>query len=188
MRFSKTSDGKLHCRTTRCGKGRWLRGLLLLLGGCASCGPIQSRTVVVDATAELARAATARASEHAPFEYVAAEEYLHQAREEESRAEFELAVRFAKKARDCARVARRKAEDTRRADLGSSSAPDPRARRCSPGPAVVRRLGPAKAESVPEAVGETAPETAGETVREAPAPVEVDPNEPKDPAEKKAPR
>lgn len=99
----------------------------------ASCGPVQSSTLIVDAQAELAAAQTAGAEKQAPFEYVAAEEYLHKAREEQSYSDFEVSVRFAKKAKDCARAARQIAEQTTRAGMGIEETATKTAR-CRPGP------------------------------------------------------
>lgn len=100
----------------------------------AACGPIQSGSLIVDAQAELTAAQTAQGSQHAPFEYTAAEEYLHKAREEQSYAEFERAVVFARKSRDCARVARAKSETTIRKELSAGTAAVSTKARCRPGP------------------------------------------------------
>jgi hypothetical protein len=98
------------------------------------CGPIQSSTLIVDAAAELAAAKTAQADQHAPFEYVAAEEYLHKAREEQSYADFQLAVFYAEKSRDCARVARSNAEAMTREAMGTTRATHTTKSKCRPGP------------------------------------------------------
>jgi hypothetical protein len=100
----------------------------------AACGPVQSSALLVDAQAELAAAKTAEAEKQAPFEYTAAEEYLHKAREEQSYADYEVSVTFARKARDCALLARRIAESKTRAALGASGASTAGSPRCRPGP------------------------------------------------------
>lgn len=99
-----------------------------------ACGPVQSATILVDAQAELAAAETLDAKSHAPFEFVAAEEYLHKAREEQSYAEYETAVGFARKARDCARLARLLAEAKTRDKSGTERPRPAGAPSCRPGP------------------------------------------------------
>lgn len=116
-----------------------LRGLRLGLMAVAAavsiaCGPVQSTTLIVDASAELSAAKTARADKHAPFEFTAAEEYLHKAREEQSYADFQVAVNFARKSLNCARVARMLAEAATREAMGSSRPTMKTRRRCRPGP------------------------------------------------------
>jgi hypothetical protein len=88
--------------------------------------------MLVEATAEVAAAETSNAPKFSPFEYVAAEEYLHKAREEQSYSEFETAETLATKARDCARLARAKAEAKMRTDLGASAVPIPPSLTCEP--------------------------------------------------------
>ncbi len=111
-------------------------GLTAAFAGALSiaCGPVQSTTLIVDASAELSAAKTARADKHAPFEFTAAEEYLHKAREEQSYADFQVAVNFARKSLNCARVARMLAEAATRKAMGSSRPTMKTRRRCRPGP------------------------------------------------------
>ncbi len=99
----------------------------------AACGPIRGGATLVDAAAELKAAETAQAADKAPYEYFAAEAYLHKAREDHSYANFQTAERFAKKSRDCARAARAIAEAATRSDIGASVASIP--------PGVVCRAG-----------------------------------------------
>ncbi len=149
---------------------------LLLLGGVA-CGPVQSSTLLVDAAAELAAADTAEAKELAPFEYTAAEAYLHKAREEQSYADFELAVDFARKSRACARVARMIAEAKTKEKMGAQR-PTIRTRaKCRPGP---YREGMPDAQDE-EMVGKRAPAEA------APAKARVEPKKQAAPEKKKTP-
>lgn len=108
--------------------------LVLLVLGAAACGPVQSSTLLVDAAAELAAADTAQAQELAPFEYTAAEAYLHKAREEQSYADFELAVDFARKSRACARVARMIAEAKTKEKMGAQRPTIQTRAKCRPGP------------------------------------------------------
>lgn len=98
-----------------------MRWALLLPIALVACGPTRSTTLIVEANAELAAARTAQAPGVAPYEYLAAEHYLHKAREEQSYADFEVAEKLAKKARDCARVARARAEAKTRSEIGASA-------------------------------------------------------------------
>jgi hypothetical protein len=119
--------------------------LISSLLGLASCGPVKSGTLLVDAQAELSAARLADGERHAPFEFAAAEEYIHRAREEQSYAEFERAIVFAEKSRDCARLARKKSELTLREEVGAVDAKRsprgalgpslPGEASCKPGPA-----------------------------------------------------
>ena len=107
--------------------------LSLTLLFCA-CGPIHSTSLIVDAAAELAAAKTAQSDTLAPFEYVAAEAYLHKAREEQSYSEFQVAVGFAKKSLDCARAARAIAEASTNRSLGGAETGAVAGAPCRPGP------------------------------------------------------
>ena len=91
--------------------------------------------MLIDAAAEVAAARTAGAKVRAPFEFETAEAFLHKAREEQSHADFEVAVALARRARSCAAVARVRSEGlgTERlggevtgaeASAGPASAPD----------------------------------------------------------------
>lgn len=95
---------------------------------------MQSSTLIVDAAAELAAARTAQADEKAPFEFVAAETYLHKAREEQSYSDFEISVIYARKSRDCARVARMLAEASTKQAMGTTRATHVTRAKCRPGP------------------------------------------------------
>lgn len=108
---------------------------VLAVGLVAACGPVQSQTLIIDAAAELAAADTAEAAKLAPFEYVAAEAYLHKAREEQSYADYEVAVDFAKKSRACAKVARMLAEAKTKEAMGGTRPTATTRARCRPGPA-----------------------------------------------------
>lgn len=88
---------------------------------------------MVDAAAELSAAKTAEADTKSPYEYTAAESYLHKAREDHSYANFETAERFARKARDCAQLARARAELATRTDIGASASALPVGLRCRGG-------------------------------------------------------
>ena len=60
------------------------------------CGPIWSAAIIVDATGKFRTARDMDAKQYSPYEYYAAEEYLHKAREKESYAQYEQAVDYAK--------------------------------------------------------------------------------------------
>jgi hypothetical protein len=156
----------------------------------AACGPVQSSSLLVDAQAELAAARTAEAEKQAPFEYTAAEEYLHKAREEQSYADYEVSIDFARKARDCARLARQISEAKMRTAVGATGASTAGAPRCRPGPErSVAMLDPSEepAAKDPRAGQKNAKDKAKVVADEAKkkATIKSDPNEPKDP---KAPK
>lgn len=157
---------------------------LALSSVAISCGPIQSGALLVDAQAELSAAQTAQADKHAPFEIVAAEEYLHKAREEQSYAEFERAVDFAKKSRDCARVARTRSEAMMRKEIAGDASIDPgptTKARCRPGPERMRVMLDADQEPAAQAPS-TEPKDPPPAVKKKPAAKKVEPKaEPKDP-------
>lgn len=88
-----------------------MRLLLVLaaLATLAGCGPIQSTSALIDADVAFEAARTAGAATSAPYEFTAAEAYLHKAREEAGYAQYEAATDFANRARDLSKVARQKA-------------------------------------------------------------------------------
>jgi hypothetical protein len=90
---------------------RWLAWLMLLGTGC---GPIEYITVVTfEASKSVSEARAVRGNELAPYEYTAAVEYLHKAREVGGYARYHQAIEFGKKARDfgaqATKIAREKA-------------------------------------------------------------------------------
>ncbi|HZH03904.1 MAG TPA: DUF4398 domain-containing protein [Myxococcaceae bacterium] len=74
-----------------------------------ACGPVQSTSHLVDADVQLQAARTARAEQYAPYEWTAANLYLHKAREEVGYSDYDAAVSFARKATRFATEARQKA-------------------------------------------------------------------------------
>src|ERR1700761_3006810 len=71
---------------------------VIALGGC---GPIEYiSTVTFEASKAVQEAKASRAPELAPYEYTAAVEYLHKAREVGGYARYHEAIEFGKKARD----------------------------------------------------------------------------------------
>ena len=92
--------------------------LILLLGvflgvgvGVGGCGPVEYiGQVTRRAAREVAAAKTSGADRIAPYEYTAAVEYLHKAREEAGYADFQAAIRFGKKAEELAKRAQELAQ------------------------------------------------------------------------------
>jgi len=83
---------------------RWL-GLALIAFTHFGCGPIQSTQVLVDADAELRAANRVNARQKAPYEVELATKYLRQAKEAKAHAEYQVAVRYGKRALACAQAA-----------------------------------------------------------------------------------
>jgi Domain of unknown function (DUF4398) len=85
-----------------------LVGLVIILAmSGASCGPIEYiNQVGVKAASAVSAAKLAQADRYAPYEYTAAEEYLHKAREEAGYAEYEDAIEFGRRAEDLANKGR----------------------------------------------------------------------------------
>lgn len=70
------------------------------------CGPVESTSLIVQADTALHNATTAEAQNKSPYEYYAAEQLLHKAREMWGTSDFEYAIDYAKDARDLAIKAR----------------------------------------------------------------------------------
>jgi Domain of unknown function (DUF4398) len=86
----------------------------------AGCGPVEYLSQVSDkATRAVAAAKQAHAEQLAPYEFTAANEYLHKAREEGGTAEYQAAIEYGRRAEDLALRARAIAE----ARAGSKGAP-----------------------------------------------------------------
>lgn len=83
--------------------------LFSLLAGFTACGPIESSVVIRDANVQLEAARVSDASRFAQFEYRAAQEYLHKAREEQSYSEYQEAIELAQLAFEYAEKARARA-------------------------------------------------------------------------------
>ncbi len=87
------------------------------MGVLAGCGPLQSTAYLLDADVQLEAARTAQADKYAPYEWTAANLYLHKAREEVGYSDFEIALDFAQKASKFANEARQRAmASTKRGD------------------------------------------------------------------------
>jgi hypothetical protein len=71
------------------------------------CGPVEYINQVGNKAASAVSAAKlASADRYAPYEYTAAEEYLHKAREEAGHAEYQDAIEYGRKAEELANRAR----------------------------------------------------------------------------------
>jgi hypothetical protein len=82
-------------------------GAALGLAPVAGCGPIEYISQVGNRAASAVSAAKlAQADRYAPYEYTAAEEYLHKAREEAGHSEYQDAIEFGRKSEDYANRAR----------------------------------------------------------------------------------
>jgi Domain of unknown function (DUF4398) len=78
--------------------------ILLSISGC---GPVEYINQVGNRAASAVSAAKlAQSDRYAPYEYTAAEEYLHKAREEAGHAEYEDAIEYGRKAEELANRAR----------------------------------------------------------------------------------
>ncbi|HCF62732.1 MAG TPA: hypothetical protein DFS52_32680 [Myxococcales bacterium] len=99
------------------GASRLAVSRLLILSVAAAvlgaCGPTKSTALIMDADVQLEAARTAGAEKLAPYEYTAAIEYLHKAREEQGYADFEVAIDFANKALDNAVKAKKKSMEAK---------------------------------------------------------------------------
>ena len=76
---------------------------LLLSAATSGCGPIEYiNQVSLKAASALAAAQQAGGDRYAPYEYTAAEEYLHKAREEAGYAEYQDSIEYGRKAEELA--------------------------------------------------------------------------------------
>ncbi len=95
---------------------------LVILGALAGCGPVQSTAYLLDAEVQIEAARTAGAEKLAPYEWTAANLYIHKAREEIGYSDFEVGVEFAQKASHYANEARKNAmEATSKGELPTST-------------------------------------------------------------------
>lgn len=76
----------------------------------AGCGPVESTSIQWQVEARLARADKLNAERLAPYEYTAAQRFLHKGKEEAGYAAFESAIDYFHKARLMAKQAEEKAE------------------------------------------------------------------------------
>jgi hypothetical protein len=122
-------------RTFRCVPTVAVLAVAPLLG----CGPVEYISQVGNkAASAVSSAKLAQADRYAPYEYTAAEEYLHKAREEAGYAEYQVAIEYGRKSEDLANRARAIAV-TKQADAASrSSRVTPASEREEPGTATKR--------------------------------------------------
>jgi hypothetical protein len=109
------------------------------------CGPIEYiNQVSVKAAGAVSAAKLAQADRYAPYEYTAAEEYLHKAREEAAYAEYQDAIEFGRKAEEFADKGRAIAVAKLSRSAGASSSTDavPASERATPA-SEARTPGPA---------------------------------------------
>ncbi len=82
---------------------------VLAVATLAACGPIQSTAALIDADVEIEAARAAGAPQSSTYEFTGAEAYLRKAREVSGHAQYETAARFASKATELAKEARKNA-------------------------------------------------------------------------------
>ncbi len=85
-----------------------IRALVAVMAVAAlfACGPVHSTALLIDADHQVEEARRAGAEKYALYEWTAATLYLHKAREEVGRSQYEYAVDFARKATNYASAAR----------------------------------------------------------------------------------
>jgi hypothetical protein len=103
--------------------------------GSAGCGPVLSTSLLVDAEAQLAGAKAAEAPQYAPYEYTAADAYLHKAHEEFGYADYGPAFDYAWKASDLAMKAIERSKAAKSAAIDASNAPSTSTAAPAPAPA-----------------------------------------------------
>jgi hypothetical protein len=80
---------------------------VLAVAPLLGCGPVEYISQVGNKAASAVSAAKlAQADRYAPYEYTAAEEYLHKAREEAGYAEYQDSIEYGRRAEDLANRAR----------------------------------------------------------------------------------
>jgi hypothetical protein len=110
----------------------WVVSLTAVVSGC---GPIEYiNQVGVKAAGAVSAAKLAQADRYAPYEYTAAEEYLHKAREEAGYAEYQDAIEFGRKAEELANRGRAIAVAKLSESAGASSAATPATEARTPAP------------------------------------------------------
>jgi len=86
-----------------------LLAVVAVTGALSGCGPVKSTSNLLDAEVQIQAARTAGAEKLAPYEWTAANLYIHKAREEVSFSDYQAGVDFAEKASRFANEAREKA-------------------------------------------------------------------------------
>lgn len=81
--------------------------MILALAPLSACGPVEYiNQVGSKAASAVSSAKQAQAERYAPYEYTAAEEYLHKAREEAGYAEYQDAIEYGRRSEELANRAR----------------------------------------------------------------------------------
>jgi hypothetical protein len=81
--------------------------VILALAPLTACGPVEYISQVGNrASSAVSSAKLAQADRYAPYEYTAAEEYLHKAREEAGYAEYQDAIEYGRRSEELANRAR----------------------------------------------------------------------------------
>ncbi len=88
---------------------KYLSVMVAVAGALSGCGPVRSTANILDAEVQIQAARTAGAEKLAPYEWTAANLYIHKAREEVSYSDYQAGVDFAVKASKYANEAREKA-------------------------------------------------------------------------------
>ncbi|OJH41031.1 DUF4398 domain-containing protein [Cystobacter ferrugineus] len=99
--------------------------LLAVAGALSGCGPIKSTSHLLDAEVQIQAARTAGAETLAPYEWTAANLYIHKAREEVSYSDYQSGVDFAEKAARYAAEAREKALAVANDNTDGAASPRP---------------------------------------------------------------
>jgi hypothetical protein len=109
---------------------------VLAVAPLLGCGPVEYISQVGNRAASAVSAAKlAQADRYAPYEFTAAEEYLHKAREEGGYAEYQDAIEYGQKAEDLANRARAIAISKQAESASKSSRQTPASEHEEPGPA-----------------------------------------------------
>ena len=112
---------------------------VLAVAPLLGCGPVEYISQVGNKAASAVSAAKlAQADRYAPYEYTAAEEYLHKAREEAGYSEYQDAIEYGKKAEDLANRARAIAVSKQAEAASQSSRTTPSSEHEEPAPAPKR--------------------------------------------------
>ena len=96
---------------------------LWVTSAVAGCGPVWYTAEIISAGSIVAEAEHADATEHSPYEYWIAREYLDKAREEAGGGSYEDAIHYAQEAHRYATDARDQSRARMRDDLASGRAP-----------------------------------------------------------------
>ena len=94
---------------------------LFLASAAAGCGPVWYTAEIISAGSIVAEAEGADATEHSPYEYWIAREYLDKAREEAGGGSYEDAIHYAQEAHRYATDARDQSRERMRDDLHAGS-------------------------------------------------------------------